>query len=188
MQFQPGKPRSSSVLACALAAAGIVLTVAGCSGHVTPLGPNAAPQPRHLGSPIVLQAVVSQPPTATGSCPAGYVTLSGPGRSPACYRKLGTPVTFTSAAVTSAAVTSISGKPAPPPSALLIAVPAADRAALTAVSTTAYHARGAMDITVAGKTWALPLAMAPLTGGQFEIALPSSKQALQLERILVPPS
>jgi len=185
MPFQP-PPRPSSVLACALAAAGIVLTVSSCS-HLTPLGPTQ-PQPRHLGSPIVLQAMLSKPPTASGGCPAGYVMLSGPGQSPACYRKLGTPVTFTSAAVTSAPVTSISGKPAPPPSALLIAVPAADRAALTAVTTTAYHSGGAMDITVAGKTWALPRAMAPITGGQFEIALPSSNQALQLQRILVPPS
>ena len=56
MQFQPGKPRSSSVLAAALAAAGIVLTVASCAGHLTPLGPNAAPQPRHLGSPTVRSA------------------------------------------------------------------------------------------------------------------------------------
>ena len=59
MPFQPGKPRSSSVLASVLAAAGIVLTVASCS-HVTPLGPTPPP-PRHLGSPIVLRAVLSGP-------------------------------------------------------------------------------------------------------------------------------
>jgi hypothetical protein len=48
MPFQPS-PRLSSVLASVLAA-GVMLTVAGCS-HLTPLGPDPAatmPQPHHL--------------------------------------------------------------------------------------------------------------------------------------------
>lgn len=43
-------PRPPSALASLLAAAGIVLTVASCTGHITPLGPDQAatmPQPHH---------------------------------------------------------------------------------------------------------------------------------------------
>ena len=72
MPFQ----RPLSGLASALAAVGLVLAVAGCS-HVTPLGPDPAPvslPPAHqLGSPISVQVIRSQPPTAAGRCPAGSV-------------------------------------------------------------------------------------------------------------------
>jgi hypothetical protein len=64
----------------ALAAAGLVLAVAGCS-HITPLGPNPAPvrlpPARHLRSPIIMQVMRSQPPAPTGKCPAGAVDLFG---------------------------------------------------------------------------------------------------------------
>jgi hypothetical protein len=186
MPFQP--PRSSSVLASVLAAAGLVLTVAGCSGHVTPLGPTP-PQPSHLATPIVLQAMHTKPATPAGKCPAGYVMLpvpGNPGPGP-CYRKFGAPVTFTSAAVSPGPVASAAGKPASSSaaSALLIALPAADRATLTAITTKAYDSRGAIDITIAGKSWALPQVLAPITGGQFEIPLSTKNQALQLQRTLV---
>jgi hypothetical protein len=73
-------PRPPSVVASALATAGLVLAVAGCS-HVTPLGPNPAPvnlpPARHLRSPIIMQVMRSQPPTPTGNCPAGAVDLFG---------------------------------------------------------------------------------------------------------------
>lgn len=205
MPFQP-LCRSSSVLASMLAAAGLVLTLAGCSGHVTPLGP-MPPQPSHLATPIVLQAVRTQPATPAGKCRAGYVTLPEPGNpGPGlCYRKFGTPVTFTSAAVMPGPVATRVANPAPaapagspPPSpasqpasasgpaGLVIALPAANRAALTAVTTTAYNSRGAIAITVAGKTWALPQVLTPITGGRFEIVLPSRSQALRLQRTLVP--
>jgi hypothetical protein len=79
MSFQrPPCPRS--VLAGALAAAGLVLAVAGCS-NVTPLGPDPAPASlppaRDLGSPIIVQVMRSQPPTPNGECPAGSVALFG---------------------------------------------------------------------------------------------------------------
>jgi hypothetical protein len=190
MPFQP-PPRPSSVLACVLAAASIVLTVAGCTSHLTPLGPTP-PQPRHLGSPIVLQAMRSQPATPAGGCPAGYVTLSAPGNphTGLCYRKLGTPVTLTSAAVSPGPVAAPADNQAPAnkASALLIAVPVADVAAVTAVIKQAYDSRGAVDISVAGKTWADPEVIKPFPGQQFEIALPSSNQAQQLYRLLVPSS
>jgi hypothetical protein len=79
MPFQP--PRPLSLLASALAAAALMLAVAGCAGHITPLGPNPAPASlppaRNLGSPIIVQVMRSQPPTPAGQCPAGSVALFG---------------------------------------------------------------------------------------------------------------
>src|SRR5689334_1407890 len=108
------RPRLPPVLASALAAAGLMLAVASCS-HLAPLGPDTAaalPQPHHLRSPFVLEAMRVQPPTPAGGCPAGYAALPGanPVAVPAgrphrvhldsalavsqCYRKTGTPVTI----------------------------------------------------------------------------------------------
>ena len=90
----PCPPRRLPVLASVLAAAGVVLAVASCTGHITPLGPDQAaamPQPHHLQSPLILQdrhtqglvGRVGQP----GGCPAGWVTLSaGPGPASATAR------------------------------------------------------------------------------------------------------
>jgi len=180
MPFQR-PPRSSSVLASVLAA-GLMLTVASCS-HVTPLGPGASmPQPHHLRSPIVLEAMRSQPPTAAGGCPAGSVALSGgPGQ---CYRKLGTPVTITSAAVSSHLPPPPPGQPVP--YGFVITVPAADQAALTAVTTTAADAHGYLSIRVADRTWLLPRVLQPFTSPHLEIAFPSRNQTRQLQRLLVP--
>ncbi len=195
MPFQP--PRPSPVLATALATAGIVLTVASCS-HLAPLGP-ASPQPRHLGSPIILQAIRSQPPMPAGRCPAGWAALSAPGdpNPGPCYRKLGMPVTITSAAVspviegpitTPAGQSAGPGQPAGSASyGFAVAVPAADVGAVTALIRQAYGSRGAVDISVAGKTWAAPQVIKPFPGRQIQIFLPSRNQALQLRRILVPP-
>jgi hypothetical protein len=151
---------------------------------VTPLGPDAPPRPSHLASPIILQAVLSKPATPAGGCPAGWVTLSGPAAQGACFRDLGKPVTITSAAVSSYQP----GNTAPPGSSgLLIFLTAAGRAALTAVTTTAYDSQGSLDVSVAGKTWSCPEVMQPVTGGRIPIVLPTN-QALQLQHVLVPPS
>ncbi len=79
MPFLPSS-RPLSVLASALTVAGIVLAVGGCS-NVTPLGPDpgsaSLPPPRHLGSPIIMQVMRSQPPAPSGRCPAGSVGLFG---------------------------------------------------------------------------------------------------------------
>lgn len=204
--------RSSSVLASALAAAGLMLAVAGCSS-LTPLGP-ARPQPRHLLSPIVLQAMRGQPHTATGGCPAGSVAFpappgvgigwqplsAAPGGPPSparatsvanpCYRMLGRPVTITSAAISP--VYSFH-PPTPPGGAAVpvqygfnIALPAAGAAALTAVTTTASESHGYLDISVSGKIWLIPQVLQPFTN--FQIFLASRNQALQLRRHLAPPS
>lgn len=189
MPFQR-PPRRLSVVASMLAA-GLMLTIAGCTGHVTPLGPAGPPQLRHLASPIVLQAVRVQPPTAgvMGGCPAGYVALAAnPG---GCYRKIGTPVRFTSAAVSQVATGQpklSSGQPGPPAYVIMITVPAVGVPALTAVTTTAYQAHGAVAISVGGRIWSVPMGDQPLTGRQFPIVLSSRNQALQLQRILAPSS
>jgi hypothetical protein len=166
-------------------AAGLMLAVASCS-HLTPLGPDTGPRPHQLRSPIDLQAMSVQNPGPAGGCPAGFTKLSAPGQSPGCYRPLGAPVTFTTAAVSPGPTVGPASPSDAPPSAygLLIALPAADRAQLTAVTTQAYDSQGAVDISVAGKTWALPLTQAPLTHGQFTIMLPSRNDALQLQRLL----
>ena len=209
LPFRPLLPRPA-VLAGVLAA-GLMLTVAGCGGGVTPLGP-APPPPRHLGSPIVLQAMRGQPATAAGGCPAGSVTWAasagegfsykpvsaspGPPSPPkattvpavVCYRAIGRPVTITSAAVFPVFVF----RPPPPPGGgavptqygVRIALPAAGAAALTAVTTAAFDAQGYLDISVSGKTWLVPQVTQPFTN--FEIFLPSRNQARRLRGLLVP--
>ena len=80
MPFQrPARPLSvlANALAAAglmLAAAGLMLAAAGCS-NITPLGPDPAPvslpPARDLGSPVIMQVMRSQPVTPAGQCPAG---------------------------------------------------------------------------------------------------------------------
>jgi hypothetical protein len=202
MSFQLPR-RLPPALAGVLAAAGLMLTAASCS-HLAPLGPYTGPQSHQLRSPIVLQALRIQQATPAGGCPAGYVPLSG-GNPGQCYGKTGAPVTITSAVVSPVNLTAVissisisgvipSGQPTPTPSpgpqttqyGFVVAVPAAEVPALTAVTTTAGNVSGALAISVAGRTWAIPLSMQPGAHGQFHVLLPSRKQALQLQRILAP--
>ena len=199
-------PRPLPVLASALAAVGIMLTVASCS-HIAPLGPGQAatmPQPHHLRSPLILQDMRTQglvPPP--GGCPGGWVTLSGgPGQPSQCYRKAGTPVTITAAAVSPV----FSFRPPTPPGqqqappvqyGFSITVPAADVPALAAVFPAAPGSPGPPTasavtsatpmpaISVSGRTWIL-LGYSTPEGREFEITLPSRNQARQLQRMLVP--
>jgi hypothetical protein len=175
MPFQLRRPL------CALAAAGLVLAVVGCS-QVTPLGPDPVPvslsPARDLGSPIVMQIMRSQPPTPAGQCPAGSIALFGsepdvprtsavspvlaqpvqggtatpaaasatppaPGTGAACYRPVGTPVTITSAALSS--VTTNRNQPGPAWYEFVVAFPAADVPALTALIRQAYTAGDAVN-------------------------------------------
>jgi hypothetical protein len=193
------RPRLLPALASVLAAAGIVLAVASCTGHMTPLGPDRAatmPQPHHLRSPLILQDMRTQglvPPP--GGCPAGWVTLSG-----GCYRKTGTPVTITSAAVSPVfpfRPPTPPGQQAPPVQyGFSITVPAADVRALAAVLPTAPGPPGPPTasavtsatripaISIAGRTWILLGYSTPSAGGEFDVTLPSRNQALQLHRML----
>lgn len=195
MQFQPGTSRSASALASMLAAIATVLTAVGCTSSITPLGPDATPMPpqRQLGSAIVVQAMNTQPATSSGGCPAGWGPMSVPSlNGPACDRKLGTPVTLTTASVSSilnGPTSSPVGQTAGPPTYLLmIGVPAADVAAVTAIIKQAYDSSGAVGISVAGKTWADPRVVQPFPGRQLQIPLPSKNLAIQLQHLLIPPT
>jgi hypothetical protein len=172
-----------------IALAAVALTCAGCS-HVLPLRPEPAEPAasRQLASAIVLQRVLGQPPSPAGKCPAGYARLSAPAAdfptvSDACYRKVGQPVTFTSAAVSNIYQPAENQQPAM--YGLAISLPAAEAAELTAITTEAFHSQDPMAISVAGKTWEVPDAEAPLTNGQFEIAVQSKNLDLQLQRTLL---
>jgi hypothetical protein len=187
-------PRHLSVLASGLAAAGLMLAGAGCSG-ITPLGPDTPPKPvavkqvtvagppmrvLMLGTPFVLAAMGSQAPTPAGDCPAGSVALSGgPGQ---CYRQLGTPETINAAQVSSI-VKSLPGIPAGQ-SGFVITLPGADAPALKAMTTTAAGAHGYLSISVAGQTWLLPRVLHPLTGS-LQVTFPSTDEVRQLQRLLV---
>ena len=172
--------------AAGIAAAALALSCAGCS-HILPLGP-APTGPRHLASAIILQLVLTQPPSPGNACPAGYTSFSPPFTDypevpDACYHKLGEPVTFTAAAA------AMSYQPArnqqPAVYGLTFALPAAEAAALTAITTKAFESRDQMAISIAGKTWAVTIVAGPLTNGQFGIWVQSESQALQLEHELL---
>ena len=177
--------------------------------------PASLPPARDLGSPIIVQVMRSQPPTPAGQCPAGSVALFGsepdvpramsvavpvqgstatpatpatppaPGAGVACYLPVGTPVTITSAAVSS--VTTYPQQAGPAFYGFVVAFPAGDVAALTAAIRQAYDSGDALGMTVAGQLW-----QAPQTRRRFnalraeQINLLSREQALQLYRLLVP--
>jgi hypothetical protein len=171
-----------------IAVAALALTCAGCS-HILPLGP-APPAPRHLGSAVILQLVLSQPPSPADRCPAGYATFATPFTDypevpDACYRTLGQPVMFTSAAVTMAYQPATNQQPAL--YGLNFTLSAAEAAALMAITTKAFDSRDQMAVSTAGKTWGVFMPGGPFTNGQFGILVQSEYQALQLQRILIPP-
>jgi hypothetical protein len=110
-----------------------------------------------------------------------------------CYRPVGTPVTITSAAVSPVSVLPAGppGHPeSPAPYGFTVTVPAADVAAVTAVTTQAFKSGDAFGVIVAGKTWEAAHidGVQPSPSRQFQIALLSKNQAHQLYRILVPPN
>ncbi len=228
MPFQC-QSRPLSVLAGALAAAGLVLAVTGCS-HVTPLGqdppPVNLPPARDLGSPIIMQIMRRQAPTPMGRCPAGSIALFGsepnvprtavapalpaqpvqgstatptptPAATPAthtappagvaCYLPAGTPVTITSAAVSS--VTTYRNQPGPATYGFAVAFPTADVPALTALTRQAYDSGDALGMSVAGRLWQAPQPRRKFAALRAEqINLLSRTQAFQLYRLLVPSS
>ena len=176
----------------------------------------AMPPPRHLGSPIIVQVMRVQPPNSTGGCPAGWTAVSLPagggprvatgavpvgrphrvvpkGTSAAlalapCYRPAGTPVTITSAAISS--VLTYRPPPGQPKGpdlyGFIVAVPGSDVAAVTAVIRQAHDTGSAVGISVAGKLWQAPMVGRPFPGQRLQITLLSRNQARQLHRILVP--
>jgi hypothetical protein len=130
-------------------------------------------------SPVLAQPV--QGGTATPV--AASATPPAPGAGVACYRPVGTPVTITSAALSS--VTTNRNQPGPAWYEFVVAFPAADVPALTALIRQAYTAGDAVGMSVAGKLW-----QAPQTRRRFnalraeQINLLSRNQARQLYRLL----
>jgi hypothetical protein len=174
------------------------------------------PPARDLGSPISMQLMRIQAPAPTGQCPARSIALFGsdpnapravrvehvhiqgstatpspiptPATAPAgvaCYGPVGTPVTITSAAVSS--VTTNRNQPGPAWYEFVVAFPAADVPALTALMRQAYDSGDAVGMSVAGKLWQAPLIRRRFNALRAEqINLLSSHQAAQLYRLLVP--
>lgn len=180
------------VRACARARIGIALTTitltcAGC-GHILPLGPAPA-APRHLGSAVILQLVLTQPRSTAGKCPAGSATLPAPfANDPqvpdACFRKTGQPVTITSAAVSMSYQPSVNQQPAV--YGLNLTVSAAEASALAAITQQSFVSRDPVAISTAGKTWDVTMTAGPLTNGQFGMWVQGKNQILQLQRELMP--
>jgi hypothetical protein len=114
-------------------------------------------------------------PTTPPALPAGV----------ACYLPAGAPVTITSAAVSS--VTTYRHQTGPASYGFVIAFPAADVAALTALIRQAYHSGDAVGMSTAGKLWQAPQPPRKLIALRAEqINLLSRNQAFQLYRLLVP--
>jgi hypothetical protein len=197
----PGSGRLTAGAGAALA--GLVLAVAGCS-QALPLGPAPAPvpTPSHLASAIVMQPGLSEPGASVSKCPAGSVALSGPGAlnappsgsSPVssastpigvCFRLRGKPVTFTTAGV-AVAEQPAGSQPVQHPASWVVRInlPAAEAAELAAVTTRLAGTQDQLAIIIGGQTWAMPVTLEPLTGGEFAFGAESKTQALQIQRML----
>jgi hypothetical protein len=168
-----------------IAVAALALTVTGC-GQVLPLGPYAS-APSHLAAPIILQLIQAQ--QRLGGCQPGYAALSVPDPDlpwipGGCYRKTGTPVTFTSAAAT--LYLQPAGSGGPTMWGLTITLTRAEAAALTAITTRSLATADPIAFNIAGTTWAVTTPYAPQTNGRFQIMTESKSQALQLQRTLIP--
>jgi hypothetical protein len=195
-------PRPSALAAGALLA-GALLAAAGCSGQVTPLGPDQTasvpqPQPHHLRSPLILQDMRVQPPGLAGSCPAGYTAMAGSGQ---CYgHRIGSPVTITSAGVSPVSTfqpPAAAGQQAPPVEyGFWITVPTADETAAATViptsspspgppvATAVPLSAGIPTLSVAGHAFALIGFSSQTTDREFEVFLSSKEQATQLQHTL----
>ena len=173
MRVQP----STATGGCPAGWAGVSLPAGG--------GPRTAIAP---AVPVVPQGASASPappqPAASPAPPPPSAALA----SITCYRPAGTPVTITSAAVSSVFTYR------PPPGqangpdlyGFIVAVPGAEVAAVTAVIRQAHDTGSAVGISVAGKLWQAPQALKPFPGQRLQIAFLSKNQALQLYRILVP--
>ena len=125
-------------------------------------------------------------PVGTASTPVPTpATPPAPLAGVACYRPVGTPVTITSAAVSS--VSTNRNQSGPAWYVFVVAFPAADVPALTALIRQAYDSGDAVGISVAGKLWQAPQPRRKFIALRAEqINLLSRNQAFQLYRLLVP--
>lgn len=143
--------------------------------RVAPAGPPEPVRSQHIPASTATPAPAHTPAPATP--PAGV----------ACFRRVGTPVTITSAAVSS--VTTYRGQPGSAWYEFVVAFPAADVAALTALIRRAYDSGDALGMSVAGKLWQAPQLRRRFNALRAEqVNLLSRSQAFRLYRLLVPSS
>ncbi len=130
----------------------------------------------------------AQPVHGSTTNPAPMATPTTPQAPPpgvACFLPVGRPVTITSAAVSS--VTTHRNQPGPGWYIFVVAFPAADVPALTALIQRAYDSGDSLGMSVAGKLWQAPQPRRRFNALRAEqINLFSRKQAVQLYRLLVP--
>jgi hypothetical protein len=125
-------------------------------------------------------------PVPAGTASPATPAPTAPPAGVACYRPVGTPVTITSAAVSS--VTTKRNDPGLAWYEFVVAFPTADVAALTTLIRQAYAADDVLGMSVAGKLWQAPAPRTKFNALRAEqINLASRTQALQLYRLLVPP-
>jgi hypothetical protein len=152
------------------------------------LAPSLLP---HASSVHAVQ-VSGQPGTSGRSEPSRTTPTPAPAAAPPsplpCYQPVGTPVTITSAAVSTVLPYPVPrGQPkGPAPYGFTVAVPGANVAAVTALITQAYDAGDALGISVAGRLWEAPQVRSAFSGQRLEIAVFTKNQALKLYRLLIP--
>ena len=132
-----------------------------------------------VGSPSTPGRAAAPGSTATPTTPPGLPA------GVACFVPVGRPVTITSAAVSS--VTVSRDQPGPAWYEFVIAFPAADVPALTALIRRAFDSGDWLGLSVAGKLWQAPQPhheAVALRGEQINLL--SRTQAQQLHRLLVP--
>lgn len=127
-----------------------------------------------------------QPVHGSTAAPTPTATPQAPPPGVACFLPVGTPVTITSAAVSS--VTTHRNQLGPGWYMFVVAFPAAEVPALTALIQRAYDSGDALGMSVAGKLWQAPQPRRKFNAlWAAQINLFSRKQAVQLHRLLVPP-
>jgi hypothetical protein len=137
-----------------------------------------------VGPPVPVHSQLIQGSTATPT--PKPATPPAPPAGVACYRPVGTPVTITSAAVSSV-TTNNRNQPGPAWYVFVVAFPATDVPALTALIRQAYDSGDALGMSAAGKLWQAPQPLRKFIALRAEqINLLSRTQAFQLYRLLVP--
>lgn len=152
---------------------GLALVPRAVTGHQR-VGPPQLVHRHHAGTGSTPTPTATPTPTpATAPNPAGV----------ACFQPAGSPVTITSAAVSSVATFRFQAGPVT--YGFLVAIPADFVQSVTAVIKQAYDSRDAVGISVAGKLWQAPHVVKPFVGQQIQIVLLSKSQAVQLHHLLV---
>jgi hypothetical protein len=142
-------------------------------------------QPNVPRTAVATSRSVQAGPGSTATPTPAPTTPPAASAGVACFRPVGTPVTITSAAVSS--VTTNQNQPGPAWYEFVVAFPAADVATLTALIRQAYDSGDALGMSVAGKLWQAPQPRTKFNALRAEqINLLSKTQALQLYRLLVP--